>query len=115
MLDGYKSIDSKYFKINFITNFLNNKNSKKMNEEDFDFLLKIVIIGDSGVGKSNLLLRYAKDEFQYDSKATIGVDFAGKPIKIGEYNVKAQFWDTAGQDKYRAITSAYYKNAPGAI
>ena len=86
-----------------------------MNEEDFDFLLKIVIIGDSGVGKSNLLLRYAKDEFQYDSKATIGVDFAGKPIKIGEYNVKAQFWDTAGQDKYRAITSAYYKNAPGAI
>ena len=84
-------------------------------DEDFDFLLKIVIVGDSGVGKSNLLLRFSKDEFHSESKATIGVDFAGMPMNVGQYYVKAQFWDTAGQDKYRAITSAYYKNANGAI
>ena len=84
-------------------------------DEDFDFLLKIVIVGDSGVGKSNLLLRFSKDEFHSESKATIGVDFAGVPMNVGQYYVKAQFWDTAGQDKYRAITSAYYKNANGAI
>ena len=86
-----------------------------MNDEDFDFLQKIVIVGDSGVGKSNLLLRFSKDEFHSESKATIGVDFAGVPMTVGEYYVKAQFWDTAGQDKYRAITSAYYKSANGAV
>ena len=63
------------------------------------FFEKLIVAGDSGVGKSNLLLRYAKDEFSFDSKATIGVDFAGKGIEIDEYRIKAQFWDTAGQDK----------------
>lgn len=84
-------------------------------EEEYDFLLKIVIIGDSGVGKSNLLQRFTKNEFCHDSKATIGVDFATKQMVLHDWKVKTQFWDTAGQDKYRAITSAYYKNAQGAI
>ena len=86
-----------------------------MQEDDFDLLIKVVIIGDSGVGKSNLLLRFDRNEFSESTKSTIGVDFAGKMMKVNDLNVKAQFWDTAGQDQYRAITPAYYKNACGAI
>lgn len=86
-----------------------------MSDEDFDILIKVVIIGDSGVGKSNLLLRFDKNEFSESTKSTIGVDFAGKMMRVNDLNVKVQFWDTAGQDQYRAITPAYYKNACGAI
>ena len=86
-----------------------------MSDDDFDLLIKVVIIGDSGVGKSNLLLRFDKNEFSENTKSTIGVDFAGKMMEINDLKVKAQFWDTAGQDQYRAITPAYYKNACGAI
>jgi small GTP-binding protein len=66
-------------------------------DEEYDFLFKIVLIGDSGVGKSNLLSRFTKNEFNLESKATIGVEFATKTI-ITENNktVKAQIWDTAG-------------------
>lgn len=67
------------------------------------------MIGDSGVGKSNLLLRFAKNDFQADSKSTIGVEFATRTIKIEDKTVKAQIWDTAGQERYRAITSAYHQ------
>jgi small GTP-binding protein len=80
-----------------------------------DFLLKIVLIGDSGVGKTNLLARFTRDQFNPDSKSTIGVEFATKTLEIEGKTVKAQIWDTAGQERYRAITSAYYRGAIGAL
>ena len=82
---------------------------------DVDLIYKIVLIGDSGVGKSNLITRFTKDEFNIESKATIGVEFATKIMKHQEQMIKTQIWDTAGQERYRAITTAYYKGAVGAI
>jgi len=84
-------------------------------EDDYDYLFKVVLIGDSGVGKSNLLSRFTRDEFNFDSKSTIGVEFATKSIQTEGKILKAQIWDTAGQERYRAITSAYYRGAVGAL
>ncbi|KZV21724.1 hypothetical protein F511_02882 [Dorcoceras hygrometricum] len=84
-------------------------------DEDCDYLFKAVLIGDSAVGKSNLLYRFAKDEFFLDSKPTIGVEFAYRSIKVGDKIIKAQIWDTAGQERFRAITSSYYRGALGAL
>jgi Ras-related protein Rab-11A len=84
-------------------------------EQEYDYLFKIVLIGDSGVGKSNILSRFTRNEFNLESKATIGVEFAQKTINIEGKIVKAQIWDTAGQERYRAITSAYYRGAVGAL
>ncbi|CAH8597560.1 unnamed protein product [Heterobilharzia americana] len=80
-----------------------------------NLLFKIVLIGDSGVGKTNLRSRFTNDQFNLDSKSTIGVDFATKNVTIDGKVVKAQIWDTAGQERYRAITSAYYRGAVGAL
>ncbi|ODV71728.1 Rab family GTPase YPT31 [Cyberlindnera jadinii NRRL Y-1542] len=82
---------------------------------DYDYLLKIVLIGDSGVGKSNLLSRFTRNGFNLDSKSTIGVEFATKTLEVDGKKLKAQIWDTAGQERYRAITSAYYRGAMGAL
>ncbi|VAH63950.1 unnamed protein product [Triticum turgidum subsp. durum] len=112
-------------------------------EDDYDYLFKAVIIGDSGVGKSNLLSRFTKNEFCLESKSTIGVEFATRSLQVDGKVVKAQIWDTAGQEsgemhrdivglctstlgvtmrgvclekeRYRAITSAYYRGAVGAL
>ncbi|EMS52747.1 Ras-related protein RABA1f [Triticum urartu] len=84
-------------------------------EEEYDYLFKVVLIGDSGVGKSNLLSRFARDEFSLDTRSTIGVEFATKTVRVDGKLVKAQIWDTAGQERYRAITSAYYRGAVGAL
>lgn len=73
------------------------------------------MIGDSGVGKSNILSRFTRNEFSVESKSTIGVEFATRSIEIEKKVVKAQIWDTAGQERYRAITSAYYRGAVGAL
>jgi Ras-related protein Rab-11A len=75
----------------------------------------VVLIGDSGVGKSNLLSRFTRNEFNLDSKSTIGVEFATRSIQVDTKTIKAQIWDTAGQERYRAITSAYYRGAVGAL
>ncbi|XP_064804423.1 ras-related protein Rab-11A-like isoform X2 [Oncorhynchus masou masou] len=75
----------------------------------------MVLIGDSGVGKSNLLSRFTRNEFNLESKSTIGVEFATRSIHVEGKTVKAQIWDTAGQERYRAITSAYYRGAVGAL
>jgi len=83
--------------------------------DDYDFLFKVVLIGDSGVGKSNLLSRFTRNEFNLESKSTIGVEFATRSIQVEGKVVKAQIWDTAGQERYRAITSAYYRGAVGAL
>lgn len=66
------------------------------NSDDYDFLFKIVLIGDSGVGKTNILYRFTRNEFNMESKTTIGVEFASKSLVIEEKRVKAQIWDTAG-------------------
>ncbi|EOX99932.1 Ras-related small GTP-binding family protein [Theobroma cacao] len=84
-------------------------------EDDYDYLFKLVLIGDSGVGKSNLLSRFTRNEFNLESKSTIGVEFATKSLNIDGKVIKAQIWDTAGQERYRAITSAYYRGAVGAL
>ena len=86
-----------------------------IDEEQYDYLFKIVLIGDSGVGKSNMLSRFTKNEFNIESKATIGVEFATKCITFNNKVIKAQIWDTAGQERFRAITSSYYKGAMGAL
>lgn len=83
--------------------------------DDYDMIFKVVLIGDSGVGKSNILLRYLKNEFSFESKATVGVEFSSKKFELGGYTVKAQIWDTAGQERYKSITNAYYKGAKGAL
>ena len=84
-------------------------------DDEYDFLFKIVLIGDSGVGKSNILSRFTRNEFDLESKTTIGVEFATRSIQIDSKKIKAQIWDTAGQERYRAITNAYYRGAVGAL
>ncbi|KAL5562195.1 hypothetical protein UlMin_031942 [Ulmus minor] len=80
-----------------------------------EYLFKVVLIGDSAVGKSNLLSRFARNEFDQNSKATIGVEFQTQVVDIDGKEVKAQIWDTAGQERFRAVTSAYYRGAVGAL
>ena len=85
-------------------------------ETQYDQLYKIVLIGDSGVGKSWLVSRYVKGIFPKNKGATIGVEFASKNLHLRTgTNVKAQIWDTAGQERYLAITSAHYRRAVGAL
>ncbi|CAN1192299.1 Ras-related protein RABA4d [Linum perenne] len=83
--------------------------------QKIDYVFKVVLIGDSAVGKSQLLARFSRNEFSIDSKATIGVEFQTKTLSIDNKTVKAQIWDTAGQERYRAVTSAYYRGAVGAM
>ena len=82
---------------------------------EYDFLFKIVLIGDSSVGKTNIFTKYLNDEFDPDSKATVGVEFGTKNFKIENKIIKVQIWDTAGQERYRSITNAYYKGAKGSL
>ncbi|KAI8583619.1 hypothetical protein K450DRAFT_222010 [Umbelopsis ramanniana AG] len=84
-------------------------------DDEYDYLFKVVLIGDSGVGKTNLLGRFTRNEFNLESKSTIGVEFATRSIQVDNKTIKAQIWDTAGQERYRAITSAYYRGAVGAL
>ncbi|KAI9093926.1 hypothetical protein K1719_026924 [Acacia pycnantha] len=83
--------------------------------EKIDYVFKVVVIGDSAVGKTQILSRFAKNEFCFDSKSTIGVEFQTRTITINGKVIKAQIWDTAGQERYRAVTSAYYRGALGAM
>jgi small GTP-binding protein len=85
------------------------------NDDDYDMIFKLVLIGDSGVGKSNIISRYVRNEFKVDTKTTVGVEFGAKKVEVGGLNIKAQIWDTAGQERYRAVTCAYYKGAKGAL
>jgi Ras-related protein Rab-11A len=83
--------------------------------EEYDMAFKILLLGDSGVGKSSLLLRYTKNQFMTDMRSTIGVEFGVKFIKVDNLQLKVQIWDTAGMERYRSLTSAYYKGAKGVI
>ncbi len=86
-----------------------------MDKDSYEFLFKLILIGDSSVGKSNILLQYLKGQFDPNSKATVGVEFGTKNIEINNKKIKIQIWDTAGQERYRSITSAYYRGAKGAF
>lgn len=94
---------------------INATGTKPGKAKDYDYLFKLVLIGDSGVGKSCLLLRFADDAFTESYISTIGVDFRFRTIKIDKKTIKLQIWDTAGQERFRTITSAYYRGADGII
>ena len=84
-------------------------------QEAYDELYKIVLIGDSGVGKTCMLSRFVKNSFPKNKPPTIGVEFATKTMQVKGRAVKAQIWDTAGQERYKAITTAHYRRAVGAL
>ncbi|CAD8052434.1 unnamed protein product [Paramecium sonneborni] len=83
--------------------------------DSFNYLLKVIVIGDSGVGKTNLLLRFVNHTFQDDLKSTIGVQFFTKVVSMKNEHIKLQLWDTAGQERYRSISTTYYKGSHGVI
>jgi len=85
-------------------------------KKDHDFLFKLVLIGDQGVGKSSILQRFVENTFSEGTLAnSLGVDFRFANIKIGNKTIKLQIWDTAGQERFKTITSAYYRSADGII
>ena len=86
-----------------------------MEEDPILTNLKILIIGESGVGKSSLLLRFTDDQFDPDQEATIGVDFKVKVIDNNGNKVKLAIWDTAGQERFRSLTTAFFRDAMGFI
>eukprot|EP00294_Goniomonas_avonlea_P009502 CAMPEP_0114555756 /NCGR_PEP_ID=MMETSP0114-20121206/8923_1 /TAXON_ID=31324 /ORGANISM="Goniomonas sp, Strain m" /LENGTH=213 /DNA_ID=CAMNT_0001740911 /DNA_START=71 /DNA_END=712 /DNA_ORIENTATION=+ len=81
----------------------------------YDYLIKLMLIGDSGVGKSSLLLRFSDDTFDTSGTPTIGIDFKLRTIELDNKRIKLQLLDTAGQERFRTITTAHYRNAMGIL
>jgi small GTP-binding protein len=90
-------------------------NVDQFNNWDYDYICKILVVGDAGTGKSSLLVRHVDDDFSNDHLATIGVDFKLRTIQHKDKTVKVQFWDTAGQERFRSITTGYYRGSNGII
>eukprot|EP00005_Dracoamoeba_jomungandri_P000270 CAMPEP_0174255094 /NCGR_PEP_ID=MMETSP0439-20130205/4429_1 /TAXON_ID=0 /ORGANISM="Stereomyxa ramosa, Strain Chinc5" /LENGTH=216 /DNA_ID=CAMNT_0015337101 /DNA_START=97 /DNA_END=747 /DNA_ORIENTATION=- len=84
-------------------------------KQAYDYLIKLLLIGDSGVGKSCLLLRFSEDSFTPSFITTIGIDFKIRTIELDGKRIKLQIWDTAGQERFRTITTAYYRGAMGIL
>eukprot|EP00898_Chlorokybus_atmophyticus_P007239 jgi/Chlat1/7516/Chrsp61S07008 len=87
----------------------------RQGRQDYDYLIKLLLIGDSGVGKSCLLLRFSDDSFTTNFITTIGIDFKIRTVDLDGKRVKLQIWDTAGQERFRTITTAYYRGAMGIL
>lgn len=83
--------------------------------DDYDHLVKLLLLGDSAVGKSSLLMRFTDDKFEQNFVITIGVDFRMKTVVRGQKTLRMQVWDTAGQERFRTITPAYYRSAMGVV
>jgi len=81
----------------------------------YDYLIKLMLIGDSGVGKSSLLLRFSDDSFDMNCTPTIGIDFKLRTIELDAKKIKLQLLDTAGQERFKTITTAHYRNAMGIL
>ncbi|XP_076180174.1 RAS oncogene family member Rab3 isoform X2 [Ptiloglossa arizonensis] len=88
---------------------------KEAADQNFDYMFKLLIIGNSSVGKTSFLFRYADDSFSSAFVSTVGIDFKVKTVFRHDKRVKLQIWDTAGQERYRTITTAYYRGAMGFI
>ncbi len=88
---------------------------KMQQKAEYDHVIKLVIIGDSGVGKTCFLMRFAEDSFTSTHISTVGIDFKIKPVVIDGKTIKLQIWDTAGQERFRTITQTYYKGALGIV
>ena len=86
-----------------------------MNTENYEFMFKVVLVGDMSVGKTNIIAKYLKNDFSEDYKTTIGVEFHSKIAKVEGHVVKAQIWDTCGQERFKSITDSYYRGAKGAF
>lgn len=86
-----------------------------MAKKTYDLLFKLLLIGDSGVGKTAILFRFSDDAFNSSFISTIGIDFKIKTIELRGKKIKLQIWDTAGQERFRTITSSYYRGAHGII
>eukprot|EP00918_Siedleckia_nematoides_P059987 GHVU01130832.1.p1 GENE.GHVU01130832.1~~GHVU01130832.1.p1 ORF type:complete len:213 (-),score=36.31 GHVU01130832.1:87-725(-) len=86
-----------------------------IDKEQYDYLLKFIIIGDAGAGKSCLLHQFIENKFKKNSPHTIGVEFGSKILEVGGKRIKLQIWDTAGQERYRSVTRSYYRGAAGAL
>ncbi|CAB0012217.1 unnamed protein product [Nesidiocoris tenuis] len=85
------------------------------NEKEYDYILKLLIVGDSGVGKSSLLLRFADNDFRERYISTIGIDFKIRTMDIDGEKIRVQIWDTAGQERFQTITKTYYRGTNGVI
>ncbi|KAH7883553.1 ras family-domain-containing protein [Phlebopus sp. FC_14] len=83
--------------------------------ETYDFLMKYIIIGEAGTGKSCLLHHFTNNSFKEHSQHTIGVEFSSRTVKLGDRRIKLQLWDTAGQERFRSVTRSYYRGAAGVI
>lgn len=81
----------------------------------FDYIAKVILIGETNVGKTNILTRYCNEEFKLDNPATVGIEFAFKIVTLLEKTIKLQIWDTAGQEKFRSITNSFYLNSSAAL
>lgn len=88
---------------------------KSARRKHFDYMFKMVLIGDSCVGKSCVLIRFADDNFTENHVTTIGVDFRFRSLEISGHSIKLQIWDTAGQERYKTITNSYYRGAEGVV
>ena len=87
--------------------------AERADTSSFDHTVKLLLVGDSGVGKSSLLLRFSEDTFEEDQSPTIGVDFKLKFLNLDGKRLKLTVWDTAGQERFRTLTSSYYRGAQG--
>lgn len=100
-------------------NPLSQLKKKKMfdKQDEPDHTFKIVLLGNCGVGKSAILMRYTQNDFKLSSTKTSGIEFASKKIHLAKYDklIKLVIWDTAGEEKYKAITKTYFRGAVGAL